>query len=92
MTARREARPRADVNRLHPGPRRFGKIHDMNFQRGYGFIMDDGHQVLRFFHANSVEDSEFTELTIGMEVSFDPTHTVKGPRALRVRREERGQR
>lgn len=71
--------------------RRFGTIHDMNHAKGYGFIADDA-KVYRFFHANAVEDCQFGDLSIGMEVSFEPTHTVKGPRALKVRREERGKR
>lgn len=39
---------------------------------GYGFIRDaDGHD--RFFHARDLLDADFTDLSTGRKVTFDPT-------------------
>ena len=61
-----------------------GKIKKLVSDRGFGFISDtDGREL--FFHQSSVVDAKFTDLTEGMDVTFEVEKTPKGPRAINVK-------
>lgn len=48
--------------------------------KGFGFILGSDNQEY-FVHRSSVLDQRFEELQEGQAVTFDPTHSNKGPRA-----------
>jgi cold shock CspA family protein/ribosome-associated translation inhibitor RaiA len=75
-------RQRQDVK--HHEIRPHGRIVNLLPERGYGFIgTSEGREV--YFHANSVLDSKFDDLTIGTEVTFVEELGEKGPQASTVR-------
>ena len=57
------------------------KLTDKNF----GFIAQDGGDDL-FFHANSLEGVDFSQLREGDAVSFDTESTPKGNAAVNVKK------
>lgn len=57
------------------------KLTDKNF----GFISQDGGKDL-FFHASSVEGSDFADLREGDEVTFEVADSPKGPAASGVKK------
>ncbi len=54
--------------------------------KGFGFITAEGLGKDLFFHANSLNGVQFTELREGDAVSFDTEQSPKGPAAVNVRR------
>lgn len=74
----------------HDNRRLQGTVWQVNAERGFGFIRENEGGVHYFFHANECKDGPIEDLVSGMGVSFLPAQTVKGPRALDVRREEGG--
>ncbi len=63
-----------------------GTIARMKKDNGYGFITPDDGSKDVFFHAQSVVDGVYDELTEGEKVSFDVEQGPKGPAATNVRR------
>ncbi|MCK5466800.1 cold shock domain-containing protein [Candidatus Parcubacteria bacterium] len=57
------------------------KLTDKNF----GFIAQEGGDDL-FFHANSLEGADFSQLREGDAVSFDTESTPKGNAAVNVKK------
>ena len=56
------------------------KLTDKNF----GFISQEGEEKDLFFHANSLEGVDFTELQEGDNVTFEVEDTPKGQAAVKV--------
>lgn len=56
------------------------KLTDKNF----GFISQDGEEKDLFFHANSLEGVDFSELQEGDNVTFEVEDTPKGQAAVKV--------
>jgi len=54
------------------------------FDRGYGFVEQDGTRRRLFVHAR--EAPEFESFIVGTRVRFLPTETERGPRAVDVQR------
>ena len=52
--------------------------------KGFGFVRDEQTRIERFFHQASCAPGLFLTLTINQTVSYLPTSTAKGPRALEV--------
>ena len=62
-----------------------GKIKDINFDRGFGFIAREGHAKDLFFHATQVVGIPFAELKSGDSVVFEDVEiTHKGEMAVGV--------
>ena len=57
------------------------KLTDKNF----GFIAQEGAEDL-FFHANSLEGVDFSQLSEGDEVTFEVENTPKGSAAINVKK------
>lgn len=53
-------------------------------EKGFGFIEADGYKKDLFFHASEVKNSEFSDLEVGMNVSFDVKEGKKGAAAANV--------
>lgn len=84
---RKEASTPAEVLPF-AGDRAYGEVVQLDHGRGFGFILDAG-GTERFFHATACEPQDcFEQLKIGDSVSFEPRLSEKGPRAMKVRREE----
>jgi cold shock protein len=56
------------------------KLTDKNF----GFISQEGEEKDLFFHANSLEGVDFSELQEGDNVTFEIEDTPKGQAAVKV--------
>ena len=56
------------------------KLTDKNF----GFISQEGEEKDLFFHANSLEGADFSELQEGDNVTFEVEDTPKGQAAVKV--------
>jgi len=56
------------------------KLTDKNF----GFISQEGEEKDLFFHANSLEGVDFSELQEGDNVTFEVEDTPKGQAAVKV--------
>lgn len=70
-------------------PRGKGEITQIEFGRGYGFIIgEDGTEL--FFHAAACDGTPLEDLKVGDGVTFEKVYSTKGMRALLVRREELG--
>ena len=54
--------------------------------RGFGFIAVDGEEKDLFFHRNELKGVSYEELKVGDRVSFEKTHSPKGPNATNVTR------
>jgi len=52
--------------------------------RGFGFIAREGGEKDLFFHANELENVEYTELREGDKVTFEVAQGPKGPNAVKV--------
>lgn len=63
-----------------------GEITFLDFDKGFGFIKADGQEF--FFHAQVCDEIPLEEMQVGWGVTFEPSYSNKGPRALKVRREE----
>jgi len=61
-----------------------GKIKRLVADRNFGFIQADGGQDV-FFHASSVQQRAFADLSVGQVVNFDLERGDKGPKAANVR-------
>ena len=55
---------------------------------GYGFIKPEGGDKDVFFHASSVAEGTFDDLTEGDTVDFDLEEGPKGPAAANVRKSD----
>lgn len=62
-----------------------GRIKDLKFEKGFGFISPETGGKDVFFHKNSLQDFEFSRLQIGMIVEFEWEKGQRGPRANFVR-------
>jgi len=72
---------RGDVKK-HEWPA-LGLINALFQDKGYGFITSpEGYDV--YFHQNSVVNTDFRKLTVGMEVRFNEEMGDKGPQASSV--------
>lgn len=61
-----------------------GRITELFMKEGYGKIeSSDGREI--YFHRNSVLDTPFDQLSVGMEVRFDEEQGDLGPQASTVR-------
>ena len=54
--------------------------------KNFGFIAQDGGAPDLFFHANSLDGIDFTELREGDAVTFEVEKTPKGDAATQVRK------
>lgn len=78
------ARPVRSVSPLASTERRAGTVKRCVRERGFGFILDgDGEEF--FYHRADLENCEFESLLEGASVTFVPTSTAKGARAVEVR-------
>ena len=61
-----------------------GKVKTLIEKKRCGFITgEDGRDY--FFHISALENIQFEEITIGMEIkSFEPKQNPKGPRAEKI--------
>jgi len=77
------AREIRGATKLHETPPH-GFVAKLFPQEGYGFIeAPDGREI--YFHANSLLDVPFDQLTIGREVRFVEETGEQGPQATSVR-------
>ena len=60
-----------------------GKIARLT-DRGFGFITPEDGEKDYFFHAQSVQGTEFNELKEGQSVTFEVEEGPKGPAAVNV--------
>jgi ribosomal subunit interface protein len=68
----------------HHDPQPQGRVADLLWDDGYGFIeAADGHRV--YFHRNAVVNGGFDELDVGMPVEFVESTGDEGPQASTVR-------
>ena len=54
--------------------------------KGFGFIAREGEQKDLFFHANELQNVEYTDLREGDKVEFEVEEGPKGLNAVRVSR------
>jgi len=54
--------------------------------KGYGFIAREGGEKDLFFHANELQNAQFSELQEGDAVTFEVGEGPKGPNAVNVSR------
>ena len=60
-----------------------GKVKWFNAEKGYGFITaDDGTDI--FVHYSAIQGEGFKTLDEGQAVSFDVSHSDRGPQASNV--------
>ena len=62
-----------------------GTIKKLVTEKNFGFILQDGEKDL-FFHANSLDGVDFSELNEGDSVTFDVEQGEKGPAAINVKK------
>lgn len=60
-----------------------GEVSTIFGSKGFGYISaDDGNEY--FFHASTLQNVEWEEVSPGDSVTFKPMNTEKGPRAVKV--------
>ena len=60
-----------------------GKIYRVVQDKGYSWARTEK-GIDYFVHRSELRNVRFEDLTVGMEVEFQPVETMKGPRAVQV--------
>ncbi len=69
------------------GERLRGVVVALEFDRGFGFLLEENGQEEVFFHAKGMESPlRFEDLCLNDVVTFQAVTSVKGPRAIKIRR------
>jgi cold shock CspA family protein len=77
---------RVSESRIMDEPRITGTVTQLFPDRGFGFIRaNEGHEF--FLHMSNCLGDTWSHLDLGTVVSFVPSTTAKGPRALLIREE-----
>lgn len=59
-----------------------GRVVRLVTDRGFGFIREEGGHREYFFHSSGcLPDCQYSELSVGDLVTFEPTEGPKGPKA-----------
>ena len=75
-------------NKLVQDARRSGRVVDIDFSKGFGWIQDAVSGTRIWFHASAVWSMDFDDIIQGELVSYVPLVHEKGPRAGAVMRED----